>query len=983
MPTLQIREPRNSKSYAGAAPSPHGTPSGTQAAFSTLLVCHATGTRRRVISLLVVLYAFAITLFCGLLTRSVQPSQRTYGVVSSPPVARQSNDREPPSRPPPSASLEDAYRAVEEEARRAARQEAPRLEREEAERVQKEAARAKRLAERWENATRDHERVQQKRDERKRNAERKKAKRLKISIEELQSLEERERQHSGQQSSQHSSQHSKHANSSAAETPAVPTEASASKGQITSRRGITTTASSSSGSSSGSSTMGSSSMGNSSVAALSSTAAPLPAVGTSRSAEVDPQVSPSAARCLDGSSAGAFVHIDAASRRKLVKAMATEAVERSQRPFFAHTFFARGLHDQMRFIWYVLLEAEVEGAVAVLPEGGLSDGSASAHSRVHSGGASSEKAGERGSVTASLDSVWDLDLYLLLLRCYTGLVAVRPADVAIELSYGRPMSDGARFDSSELRRRVGSTRLMIRRTQPGGEAEAATRHELVQKLATAAAAVLRGNATVASATAVPTAASPGHVAGPASLAASLAQLALSTEGEPQLAQAIARQPFPCAFAQDGAAQAQHPSPCAFAQGAPTQAAPPRRSPSLSNEESAALATAWFDHLWRTHRRALVPSMAVAAQASLALQRLHLAGTALQTNGVPHHAELLSLKLLHDPKTTATSVTAAAQLLLGRRAPQPLPDATDTADAFDNLDLEQSSDGSSPVRMVEAVHTDELSRRSLSRHDHAHAAKPQLLLLTPFDLPSMPLAVAAAWSKQLPAFSLSMLLQNASDPHHWESALAVALEPLYSPAGISGKERWILHAVELVLHIYADHIFGSADSADFHDVALLRCDAKSRTPSIAPMGAVTAKDLRALYFDDLLYPRNVWADGHPPDPRGVAVGRRMQASGRESLSADSGTSGQRIQCPASSGEMMQLMNSEGAPGVERTGTASMETTSTKTTRRLTEATSASKAEGRGSNKAVPSKGAGGKDAAKQRSTISGRTKGRRKATAAKS
>lgn len=405
-----------------------------------------------------------------------------------------------------------------------------------------------------------------------------------------------------------------------------------------------------------------------------------------------------------------------------------------------------------------MLEAELEGAIAVLPEAVLPPSG--------TGAAAAE------GLVSSLHQLWDLDTYILLLRCYTGIVSVRPADVGVSIGYGTPVS-GARLDSSELKRQVGSHRIITRRTPPGGGAESTMRHQLVAQLAAAAAA---GNSSAVAAASSAAA----SVAAP-DLAAALTQLAMSTRVESQLTVAML-QHAPAAAA---------PSSTVASKGAGGRAA--ARSPA----DAAALATSWFDHLWRTHRRALVPSPGVASLASLALKRLRDAAAAFEaeSKGEARRVELFSARLLHDSTTAAAAATAAAQLL--GKGGQLHPPSTA---AVDELELDSSGEVASPVRVIETIH--QLSADLSKPSGYAASKAKALLLLTPSELPALPLVIAAAWSKQLAAFSLPMLLQNASAPNAWQPSLVSSLRPLYSATGIESAQRWMYQATELVLHVYA-------------------------------------------------------------------------------------------------------------------------------------------------------------------------------------
>ena len=74
-------------------------------------------------------------------------------------------------------------------------------------------------------------------------------------------------------------------------------------------------------------------------------------------------------------------------------------------------------------------------------------------------------------LVGQLGEVWDLDFYVLLLHCLTGVVAVRPADVGLEVTKGRAVSE-TRFDPSGLHKLFGASRVITRRALP----EAAALH---------------------------------------------------------------------------------------------------------------------------------------------------------------------------------------------------------------------------------------------------------------------------------------------------------------------------------------------------------------------------------------------------------------------------------------------------------------------------------------------------------------------------
>ena len=285
MPSSVVRE--------GVAPTPSPrTPRDDRDVFSLQLKLSSM-TRRRMVVVLVALYSVGILVFLRSILHAVQPSQsfvrapRTSGFA---PPARTPNDP-PPLPPPPSASLEEAYRAAEEEARRTAEQEAPRLEQEERQRLEKEAARAARLAERWENATRNRERVEAAKAERKRNSDLKRAARLKITVEELHRRDEVERVLN------------KRLNATGTAGDAA----------------IVTTASSSGGSSSD----GSAALPTVTLHHKPPRHPPPPPPAASPPPPVWSGLPDSAAKCVDGNDAS-FLYADASQRRLLVQSLAAE-----------------------------------------------------------------------------------------------------------------------------------------------------------------------------------------------------------------------------------------------------------------------------------------------------------------------------------------------------------------------------------------------------------------------------------------------------------------------------------------------------------------------------------------------------------------------------------------------------------------------------------------------------------------------------------
>ena len=379
----------------------------------------------------------------------------------------------------------------------------------------------------------------------------------------------------------------------------------------------------------------------------------------------------------------------------------------------------------------------------------------------------------------------------------------------------------------------------------------------------------------ASASATVTGASPD-------LASTFARLAQSMRPESQLAAAMMR-------------SLSHPA----ARGAPM--APPHSPAAETN-----LALSWVDHLWRTHRRALAPSWAVATQAAKALSSLHAAAAALDISGGggPRRMQVISARLLRDP---SSAVAAAAAALAALGIPPPLQALS--AQALDELDAVESVERTPPMHVIETVEKlgDKPGGASGAVSDAASRRR-VLLLLMPFDLPAMPLAVGAGWAKQLPTFTLPMLLQSTSAPQLWQSSLNASLRQLYSQQGLDGTQRWLQHATEISLSVFADRTLGSFASSSFHSVALIRCDAQTHAPegelpAASPVGlksggAVTPADVRLLFFSDLLKPRRRWRGGQPPDPRSPDARSSSSHSQRDSFTSDS----VRLACPAFAGEL---------------------------------------------------------------------------------
>jgi len=778
-------------------PSPLSPPPDIFTSFQSLR------TRRRMICVIAVLYGFAIAFFVHSLSTQAVPK------VVLGPMPRPSRKMVPPP-PPPKHILEDAYRAAEKEARRAAMEEAPKLKEMEALRQTREANKERRLLERWQNATRNVERKEKKMAERKRIADAKRAAELHMTLDEL-----------------HAHDEQMLLRAKARADLADWLERFNSTGNASSAAATSTVSTSGGGDSSSSSDGGSSS----NTALLAS-----------------------AAQCLDGTTA-AFVFADRSIRRELVRQLAEEAV-RGSRPFSMYKFLLAGVLDQARVLWHAILDAEIKGVTAVLPEPVLTALGTGA-------GASAEAS------VASLDTVWDLDLYVLLMQCYAGIVVVRPGDVDIAVEYGVPLRQ-AKLDTSELKKRVGRRRVLVGSMTFTAGAEATMMTQLIEILTSVARA---GNA---SASATVTGASPD-------LASTFARLAQSMRPESQLAAAMMR-------------SLSHPA----ARGAPM--APPHSPAPETN-----LALSWVDHLWRTHRRALAPSWAVATQAAKALSSLHAAAAALDISGGggPRRMQVISARLLRDPSSAVAAAAATALAALG--IPPPLQALS--AQALDELDAVESVERTPPMHVIETVEKlGEKPGGASGAVSDAASRRRVLLLLMPFDLPAMPLAVGAGWAKQLPTFTLPMLLQSTSAPQLWQSSLNASLRQLYSQQGLDGTQRWLQHATEISLSVFADRTLGSFASSSFHSVALIRCDAQTHAPegelpAASPVGlmsggAVTPADVRLLFFSDLLKPRRRWRGGQPPDPRSPDARSSSSHSQRDSFTSDS----MRLACPAFAGEL---------------------------------------------------------------------------------
>lgn len=152
---------------------------------------------------------------------------------------------------------------------------------------------------------------------------------------------------------------------------------------------------------------------------------------------------------------------------------------------------------------------------------------------------------------------------------------------------------------------------------------------------------------------------------------------------------------------------------------------------------------------------------------------------------------------------------------------------------------------------------------------SHSPRP-LLFASPAHLPEMPLLIAAAWSRGLAAFSLPMLLQSPTVPTAatWQSALGASLRAAQQSdesaagamAGPGGRARWVDQAAELVVQLVAERVFGGSLSAEFHDVAMMRCDVWLGHPSGSGSSAGGGGTMKALSSSALQLPSSATSEG---------------------------------------------------------------------------------------------------------------------------
>ena len=588
---------------------------------------------------------------------------------------------------------------------------------------------------------------------------------------------------------------------------------------------------------------------------------------------------------------------------------------------------------------YVLLEAELEGAIPILPEAAVEP--------LDAGG------GGGGGVLASLGTLWDLDSYILHLHCLTGVVAVRPVDVEVTLKEGRAPSL-SHIDHTGTRRLVGSARLLSRRARPVGGAEHSMRRQLAAKLESSIGP--SGGAGGAN-----------TLAG-ADLASTLAMLAQSTTTTPQLATTML------------AALKNHSSGGA-GMGAMGGGMGAKWDPHT-------LACDWVDVLWRTHRRALMPSEAVISRASLVLGRLREAGVANAPSGanggggaeVP--LPLFAMRMLHDAASTRAAAAAAASILSNVNGSFAASASTEVGlmEVAADIELDSSGESTSPMRAVETIQqlAPAIATRGLARRvGGGPAPYYPVLLATPGDLPGMPLLIAAAWSRGLAAYSLPMLLQQSapvgSTP--WQAALAASLQP--AVRAVSGHERWLNQATEFIVQVAAEACFGGSTSSEFHDIALFRCDARHAGADRQLLVTAnllhdmpTASSLRRALHTGLIdsaLRRQHAAALTAPTGSGPPMPAALLAEESSSLASYSYTTAAMLKCPESGFEMQSPIGG-GATTGDGAGSREAEQHELPAEPSATERVSAMKKDGGVHRKAASSAAAkgGGKAGAKSRS-----------------
>ena len=339
---------------------------------------------------------------------------------------------------------------------------------------------------------------------------------------------------------------------------------------------------------------------------------------------------------------------------------------------------------------------------------------------------------------------------------------------------------------------------------------------------------------------------------------------------------------------------------------------------------------WLDLIWRTHRRALLPTEAVLSRASLGLTRLREAGLAHAATLESSSANadpltILATRVMHDPNSMAAASTAVASLLSDASSSSAASAAVPALlHVPADIEIDSTGDSSSPIRLVETI-------QQLASHGASAGVAPsstrRVLFASPADLPAMPLVVAAAWSHGLAAFSLPMLLQTREPSSQWQRALAASLhtDGSHPNSGMgSGRERWITQAAELTMQLAAERLYGSSGSADFHDVALMRCEARRSSPapvaapvaqSLAATAAASARalafaptvaQLRRFFHMSLLVGAQERQQPRPPATAGNIGGLNAQADDRSQIAESySYTSSALLKCPATAFELVSI------------------------------------------------------------------------------
>ena len=579
----------------------------------------------------------------------------------------------------------------------------------------------------------------------------------------------------------------------------------------------------------------------------------------------------------------------------------------------------------------MLLEAELEGAIAILPEAVFElaspPTSGSTGAPPAAGSAASSTGPGPGSSTAGatigeLGAVLDLDYYVLAVHCLAGVVTVRPQDVHVPVPYGAKAT-GSKIDSGGVKKLVGASRVLMRRSKSLSGTERAMREQLVRKVSAEAAG---GTSSPSIGADDGAAAADAHGAAASDLVTRLTQLAQTNGAQPsQLGAAVA------------AATAAHGGQVGNAAGAGAHSAHGLGMAGQHEQAGDAVgagawlggrgASEWVDLLWRAHRIALVPSDAVLSRASFAIRRMREAVAAQQLEPSGSHDDappLVALRLLHDPASSAVAASATASLLgttagdtAGGTAPLPLTD--------DELEVDTSGEPTSPMRIVEVVRevaTSPATTHTQQQADSLLRTKPMpalpVVFVAPAEMPAMPLVITAAWSRGLPAFSLPMLMQTSAPLLPWQHALSAAYREhasggssagaaaYRSSTSTPGHERRLNRAVELTVQLAAERFFGGSLSASFHDVALLRCDVGRAATSVASPYSVlhagsSAATLRRFFLSGALANAELWQHEGTGAPPAVAAAA-LPLPDSQSFSF---TTGGRMRCPATAADLVPV------------------------------------------------------------------------------